>query len=157
MHAWAQLAELQLKRAGVRLAVTLNDALGATPNIRASAGARTVHVHAPVIAARSPLTGPISPTEAVSHVGQTTIVEGGVSEVHGARGGTTFLNIGARYPDNAFAAVIFPEDRSKFRDLQSLSGRIVDITGRIQLYRGKPEIILRSADQVKAKWQHVQR
>jgi hypothetical protein len=35
----------------------------------------------------------------------------------------TFLDMGGRYPDNPFAAVIFPEDTSKFSDVGSLRGR----------------------------------
>ena len=59
--------------------------------------------------------------------------------------------MGGRYPDNPFAAVIFPEDAGKFPDVGSLSGRVVEVTGSVRLYKGKPEIILRTADQLKAE------
>lgn len=94
----------------------------------------------------------IQPGEAQAHVGQTVTVEGTVSEVRAAASGrATFIELGGRYPDNVFTAVIFSGDASKFPDVRSFNGKIVDITGPVHLYRGKPEIILKSADQIKAK------
>jgi predicted extracellular nuclease len=93
----------------------------------------------------------IAPAEAKTHVGQTVTVEGAVGNVYTARSGMIFIDMGGRYPDNAFAAVIFTGDAGKFPDVKSLDGKTVDITGAVSLYRGKPEIILKTADQVKAK------
>ena len=93
----------------------------------------------------------ITPADAKTHVGQTVTVEGAVGNISGSRTGTTFIDIGGRYPDNNFAAVIFAADRSKFPDLKTFDGKVVDVTGAVSLYRGKPEIILKSADQMKAK------
>jgi len=93
----------------------------------------------------------IAPAEAGAHVGQTVTVEGPVGNVYTARSGMVFIDVGGRYPDNAFAAVIFASDAGKFPDVSALGGKTIDITGAISLYRGKPEIVLKSADQVKAK------
>ena len=93
----------------------------------------------------------IAPADAKSHVGQTVTIEGPVGNVSTARSGMTFIDIGGRYPDNAFAAVIFADDSTKFPDIKALDGKVVDVTGAVSLYRGKPEIILKSADQVRAK------
>jgi RecJ-like exonuclease len=93
----------------------------------------------------------ITPADAKTHVGQTVTVEGAVGNIAAGRSGTTFIDVGGRYPDNSFAAVIFAADRSKFPDLKTFDGKVVDITGAVTLYRGKPEIILKSADQMKAK------
>ncbi len=93
----------------------------------------------------------IAPADAKAHVGQTVTVEGPVGNVYTARSGMTFIDIGGQYPDNAFAAVIFADDTAKFPGVKALGGKTVDITGAVSLYRGKPEIILKSADQVKAK------
>jgi DNA/RNA endonuclease YhcR with UshA esterase domain len=62
-----------------------------------------------------------------------------------------FIDLGGRYPNNAFTAVIFSQDAGKFPDVGSLRGRTVEITGRVRLYKGRPEIILRAASQLKAK------
>ena len=93
----------------------------------------------------------IAPADAKARVGQTVTIEGPVGNVYTARAGMTFIDIGGRYPDNDFAAVIFGDDTGKFPDIKALDGKIVDVTGAVSLYRGKPEIILKSADQVKAK------
>jgi DNA/RNA endonuclease YhcR with UshA esterase domain len=94
----------------------------------------------------------ISANDAASHVGQSATVEGTVSEVHRARSGkATFLDIGGRYPNNAFTAVVFERSMSVVGDLSGFDGRTVDVTGTIQLYQGKPEIIVTSRDQIKAK------
>jgi hypothetical protein len=93
----------------------------------------------------------IAPSDAKAHVGQTVTIEGPVGNVYTARSGMTFIDIGGRYPDNAFAAVIFSDDSGKFPDIKALNGKIVDITGAVSLFRGKPEIVLKTADQVKAK------
>ena len=91
----------------------------------------------------------IQATDAASHVGQTTTVEGVVSNVYVSHSGTTFIDMGGSYPNSTFTAVIFSSDASKFPNISALSGKKADITGPIKLYRGKPEIILNSADQVK--------
>ncbi|MEJ0051715.1 MAG: hypothetical protein WDN02_11025 [Methylovirgula sp.] len=93
----------------------------------------------------------IQPTDANAHVGQAVTIEGIVSEVHVAqRSDTTFIDLGGEYPNEAFTGVIFSEDESKFPDVQNLTGKKVNISGTISLYKGRPEIILHSADQLKA-------
>ncbi|MGC9953219.1 MAG: nucleotide-binding protein [Rhizomicrobium sp.] len=94
----------------------------------------------------------IHPADARAHVGQTVTVEGVVSEVYNAaRTNTTFIDMGGIYPNNVFTAVIFREDASVFPDVEALYGRTVDVTGAIRLYKGIPEIILNSADQLKRR------
>ena len=103
------------------------------------------------LAASSAAAETIAPGEAKAHAGQIATVEGLVSDVYTARSGTTFLDIGGRYPNNAFAAVIFTDDAGKFSDAAELKGKIVDVTGPIRLYRGRPEIVLTDPAQIKAK------
>lgn len=94
----------------------------------------------------------IQPTDAAAHVGQTVTVAGTVSEVHtSTRSGATFINMGGRFPDDAFTGVIFSEDASKFPDVAALSGKAVEITGPVRLHKGKPEIILKDAAQLKSQ------
>jgi DNA/RNA endonuclease YhcR with UshA esterase domain len=93
----------------------------------------------------------VEPADAKSHIGQTVTVEGPVDNVHTARSGNTFIDIGGHYPNNTFAAVIFSQDASKFPNVSSLKGKTVDVSGKVRLYRGKAEIILTNADQLKAK------
>jgi hypothetical protein len=65
--------------------------------------------------------------------------------------GVTFIDLGGRYPNNAFTAVIFSQDAGKFPDVGSLRDKPVEITGRVRLYMRKPEIFLRAASQLKAE------
>jgi hypothetical protein len=94
---------------------------------------------------------PIAPTDAMAHVGQSVTVEGAVSNVFIARSGITLLDIGGRYPDNPFTAVIFASDAGKFPDVKTLGGKTVDVSGPVKLYTGKPEIVVSDAAQIKAK------
>lgn len=92
----------------------------------------------------------IAPAEAKAHVGQTVTVEAAVSDVHTGRAGVIFIDVGGAYPDNEFAAVIFASDRAKFPNVGNLKGKTVAISGPVVLYQNRPEIILKTADQLKA-------
>jgi DNA/RNA endonuclease YhcR with UshA esterase domain len=92
----------------------------------------------------------IAPAEVKAHVGQKVTVEAAITDVRTLRSGMTFINMGGVYPDNAFTAVILAADTAKFPNVSALKGKTVDISGPVQLYQGKPEIILNSADQLKA-------
>ena len=84
-------------------------------------------------------------------IGGNATVEGTVDEIHVARGsGVTFLDMGGQYPNNTFTAVIWPEDAGKFPNVAAFYGHAVKVTGTLQLYRGKQEIILRDASQLTA-------
>jgi hypothetical protein len=93
----------------------------------------------------------ISPADVKAHAGQTVTVEAAISDVHTGRSGVTFIDVGGHYPDNDFTAVIFAGDATKFPNVSALDGKTVVISGPVQLYQGRPEIILKSADQLKAK------
>lgn len=93
----------------------------------------------------------ISPQEARQHVGSFATVQGTVVQVSTSNGGTTFLNFGARFPDHVFYAVIFPSVAAQFPGMHGLEGQEVAITGAIDLYQGKPQIILNSPDQIERR------
>jgi hypothetical protein len=91
----------------------------------------------------------IPDTEAAQHVGQHITVEGVVVKVFTSKNGNTFLNFGAAYPGQTFTGWI-PKDSPGAGDpaLSSLEGKRVKITGKIDLYRGKPEIKISSKEQI---------
>ena len=93
----------------------------------------------------------LQPAEAQAHAGQTVTVEGAVSNVHKIPNGITFIDMGGKFPDNTFTAVILAADATKFPDVDSLNGKTVDVTGQVRLYKGKPEILLKDPAQIKAK------
>ena len=88
--------------------------------------------------------------EAVQYVGKTVEVRGLVVSVTISPLGTAFINFGREYPDQTFAGFIAAG--SKMADDQrvaALQGKTIGITGTIELYLGKPEIKITSADQFK--------
>jgi DNA/RNA endonuclease YhcR with UshA esterase domain len=93
----------------------------------------------------------IGPSETKAYVGKPVTVQAAISDVHTARSGATFIDMGGEFPDNEFVAVIFADDAAKFPNASSLEGKTVTITGTVQMYQGKPEIVLKSASQLKTK------
>jgi len=75
------------------------------------------------------------------HVNQWATVEGAVAKVFTSKSGNTFLNIGSAYPNQTFTGWIPPASPvSKSAALSGIEGQHVKISGRIEMYKGKPEI-----------------
>jgi|SRR5271165_2907288 len=95
---------------------------------------------------------PLNPEDAAGHVGENATVCGVVASAKFAansRSQPTFLDLGRAYPNSAFTAVIFGDDRAKFGTPEtSLRGKRVCVTGQIRDYHGKPEIILNDPSQL---------
>jgi hypothetical protein len=69
-----------------------------------------------------------------------------------SKAGNTFLNIGGAYPNQTFTGWIPPASAvSKFPILASIEGKHVKITGRIEHYKGKPEIRINAASQLEVE------
>jgi hypothetical protein len=91
----------------------------------------------------------ISPPEAANHIGEEVMVEGVISDVgYSARSDTTFINMGGKYPNHAFTAVIFRSAKPLFPEARSWEGKKVRVRGMVKEYRGKPEIVLERVEQV---------
>jgi hypothetical protein len=94
--------------------------------------------------------GTIPPEQAESHIGQTVTVEGVVNEVHTARSGSaTFIDMGGSYPANVFTGVIFASEMEAVGDVSDLGGKTVETNGEVRMYRGKPEIVISSRNQIR--------
>lgn len=89
----------------------------------------------------------LTPEQALVHVGERVCVEGVVTGAVFAQRSTgqpTFLDLGPQ-----FTAVIWIEDRPKFNPPpERLRGRRVRVTGRIEVYRGKAQIVVRDPAQL---------
>jgi hypothetical protein len=100
----------------------------------------------------------VSSFQARNHIGEYSKVCGLVASTHFAnrsRGAPTFINLDQAYPEQVFTAVIWIEDRAKFGyPEERFADRQICLSGVIQLYRGIPEIILRSPSQVEIKQDH---
>ena len=98
------------------------------------------------------LVSTISPSEATRHVGENGTVCGTVVDVHTAprtNGSPTFVNLDKTYPNQVFTILIWGSDLSKFSPAPSTwNGKTACATGRIELYRGKPEIVAHDASQI---------
>jgi DNA/RNA endonuclease YhcR with UshA esterase domain len=91
----------------------------------------------------------IPANEAAAHIGQYATVEGVVAKMFTSKAGNTFLNIGATYPNQTFTGWIPPASPvNKSPVLTGIEGKKVKITGRIELYKGKPEIRINAASQL---------
>jgi DNA/RNA endonuclease YhcR with UshA esterase domain len=89
--------------------------------------------------------------EAAKHVGETATITDTVDGVHQSSKGNIFLNMGGKYPNQAFTAFIFSASAAQFSNPQQYEGRTVSVSGKISLYKGKPEIIVNSPSQITAK------
>jgi DNA/RNA endonuclease YhcR with UshA esterase domain len=63
----------------------------------------------------------------------------------------TFLNMGADYPNNLLTVVIFGEDRQKFTGFPELlyANKNICVTGKLQDFKGHPEIVVYNPNQIK--------
>ena len=77
--------------------------------------------------------------EAAKHVGETATVTDRVDGVHQSGKGNIFLNMGGKYPNQAFTAFIPSSSAAQFSQPEQYEGRTVAVSGKITLYHGKPE------------------
>jgi hypothetical protein len=94
----------------------------------------------------------VSPADAAKHVGETATVCGVVTSAKflaDARSQPTLLNLDKPYPDQLLTIVIFGDDRAKFGTPETaFQGKRICVTGVIQIYQEKPEIILKNPSQL---------
>lgn len=64
---------------------------------------------------------------------------------------TTYINFGKPYPNNTFTVVIFESDLPNFKYTPSeyLKDKQVCLTGKVEIYKGKPQIIVKKEEQIK--------
>ena len=92
----------------------------------------------------------IKDSEAIRYVGKEVEVRGRVVSVTTSPFGTTFISFGREFPRQTFAGFISAGSRiAADRRLTMIQGKIISITGAIQLRDGKPEIEIVSADQIR--------
>ena len=103
-----------------------------------------------LIASRADELPVIKDSEAVEYVGKNVEVRGLVVSVTISPLGTAFINFGREYPDQTFAGFIAAGSKMGTDErIAMLQGKIIGITGIIELYQGKPEIEVTATDQIK--------
>ena len=94
----------------------------------------------------------ISPSQASKYVGQYAQVCGIVASARYAErdsGKPTFLNLDRAFPNHVFTAVIWGSNRTKFSYRpETLKGKRICVDGKIEDYRGKPQIEVYQPSQI---------
>lgn len=91
----------------------------------------------------------ITAADAAAHVGEHQTVCGVVASSKYADSTNrkpTFLNLDRPYPSHIFTALIWGDDRPSFKVAPEVAfrGKRICVSGTIELYKGRPEIIVRS-------------
>ena len=89
--------------------------------------------------------------DAAKHVGEIATVTDKVDGVHQSGKGNIFLNMGGKYPNQAFTAFVPSSNAAQFSNPPQYEGKTVAVSGKITLYRGKPEIIVTNVSQIIVK------
>ncbi len=99
-------------------------------------------------AATAPASGVIDWQDAGAYLGQRLTVEGDVVRVYNS-GKAAFLNFAQAYQGN-FSVVIFASDFEQWPEPpdQVYLGQRVRVTGKIKDYKGAPEVIIESPEQI---------
>jgi DNA/RNA endonuclease YhcR with UshA esterase domain len=92
----------------------------------------------------------ISPLEAGDYNGKTVTVKGFVADVYQSEK-VAYLNFVEKFPKNPFTAVIFASKFSDFPDIVKYRNKEVEVTGRVSIFKDKPQIILNSPKQIVVK------
>jgi exonuclease VII large subunit len=89
----------------------------------------------------------ISAAEAEKHYDETVTVTGKVAQVS-IRPRVVYLNLDKKFPEAPMYCVIFGRATNQFGDLKKLEGKQVEVTGKIEEYQAKAQIILNSSNQL---------
>lgn len=88
----------------------------------------------------------IAPADARAHAGEDAVVCGRLAQIR-SWNSLTFLNFDAPYPDSPFAAVVADENAHAFAGINRAAGGRLCVSGRIELYNGRPQIQLKEGSQ----------
>lgn len=150
----AETVKKQIFIGGLRLAAVLKEIFGtdhskvATDNTEKPVVAELPEP-TPVVEAAPKL---ITIEEAPKHAGEMVKV---CTKIYGGKyiessKAPTLLNAGADFPDNPLTLVIWSDKRANFKNPPEVfyKGKDVCVTGKVQLYKGKPEIVVTAEEQI---------
>jgi len=124
-------------------------------SLRLSMAILALAILAPAMSVQAARAAALAPEDAAKHAGEDVTVCGVVAGAKYAaqvRGGLTFIDFAKPYPNAPFTALIFAADRAKFGTPEKgLQGKEVCVSGKIQMFRGKAEIVLSDPKQLVAK------
>ncbi|TDW96309.1 S1/P1 nuclease [Dinghuibacter silviterrae] len=134
----------RIQMAGIRLAGLLNQIFSG-------------HFVAPAVPAVSVAAPAAAPASAASATAPAVVSAASgpyCDKVYGGRyfdnSGMTLLNLGGEYPNQKMTVVIRGEDRSKFKDAPETfyMGKQICVTGKQEMYKGRPEIVVTDPSQI---------
>lgn len=88
----------------------------------------------------------IASKDAKDNIGKTAHVKGKVVGVFASKNGNTYINFDEKSPNQTFTVVLFKDTQVDISKITE--GSILTISGEIKEYKGKPEIVLLTADQI---------
>jgi RecJ-like exonuclease len=88
----------------------------------------------------------VSTKDAGNYIGEVKVVRGPVAGIFKSNKGTVLINFDEDHPNSTFVAVIKNTADISYSELKV--GSILTITGKIEDYKGKPEIILTEQSQI---------
>ena len=102
------------------------------------AGVLAEEVVAPVV---------VPPEEAAGQVGKTVTVKGKVDGQKSSKAGNTYLNFGGKFPNHVFSCLLRAKN---FTDpVPTYEGKVIEVTGMVTMYEGKPQIELTSLNGIR--------
>lgn len=149
------IVEQRLEQAGIRLAGVLNslfkNGVAGGAGSQAAAGSRSgaggSRAGAGAVSPAGAGEGSavrIDVKDAAAHVGENVIVSAKVYG-HKALEGLTLVNLGAAYPEQLLTVVLRGEATALAEDID---GRMIRVTGKVEMYKGKPEIVVRDGKMI---------
>ena len=92
-------------------------------------------------------------SEVASHVGDSVKLEGKIFGIRSfENGGETFIlvNLGAAYPNQLLTLKVYPSSKSEGTILPGKDniGDTAIVIGKVELYKGKPQIVVRDPGQL---------
>ena len=142
------IIQQRLEQAGIRLAGLLNVlfkngpvAVGASPG---GVSGGTISGGGASGAGAGGSAVRIDIKDAANHLNENVIVS---AKVYGYKAleGLTLVNLGAAYPDELMTVVLRGDAMAMAADLD---GKMIQVTGKIELFKGKPEIVVRDPKMV---------
>ena len=91
--------------------------------------------------------------DAAQHIGDSVIVEGRIMDTRyfeSASNAPALFNMGGKFPNQLLTLVIYGADRKNFKDAPEIfyKEKNVVVKGKIEEYKGKPQIIVRVPEQI---------
>ena len=90
-------------------------------------------------------------SEAVKYTGKAVKVCGYAAEVskeQGSEGNPWVIDLGRGYPNQEMSVIIWEKDEAKFGNISSYKGSSICVSGRVEILKTKPVMILKSPAQI---------